>query len=64
MIGLKAAKVAIAALLGFLALSGAGFAGDADGDWARDDGLIRTRIAPCGGGICATNFWAKKSAGR
>jgi uncharacterized protein (DUF2147 family) len=30
-----------------------------NGEWARDDGLVRTRLAPCGGKICAVNTWAK-----
>jgi uncharacterized protein (DUF2147 family) len=34
-----------------------------DGDWARDDGLIRTHIGPCGDEICATNIWAKNPNG-
>jgi uncharacterized protein (DUF2147 family) len=51
------------ALFGLLAFGGPAFAGSADGDWARDDGLIRTRIAACGGAVCATNFWAKNPQG-
>jgi uncharacterized protein (DUF2147 family) len=62
-IGLNAIKLAVVAMGGLLALCSAGFAGSADGDWARDDGLVRTRIAPCGDAICATNFWAKNPQG-
>jgi uncharacterized protein (DUF2147 family) len=35
----------------------------ADGVWARDDGLVRARIAPCGVKICATNTWVNDPAG-
>lgn len=28
-----------------------------DGDWLRDDGNARVRIAPCGAQLCATNLW-------
>jgi uncharacterized protein (DUF2147 family) len=35
----------------------------ADGEWARDDGLVRARIANCGGAICATNVWVRNPAG-
>ena len=51
------------ALGGMLALARADAAGDANGNWARDDGLIRTHIAVCGKAICATNIWAKNSQG-
>jgi uncharacterized protein (DUF2147 family) len=61
--GSKASKTAVAAIGGLLALCGAGVAGNADGDWARDDGLIRTHIAACGNAICATNIWAKNPQG-
>ncbi len=57
------AKAAVAAFGGLLALCGASGAGNAGGDWARDDGLIRTHIAACGGAICATNTWAKNPRG-
>jgi uncharacterized protein (DUF2147 family) len=29
------------------------------GNWARDDGAARVRVAACGGNICATNTWIK-----
>lgn len=28
-----------------------------DGEWLRDDGNARVRIAPCGEKLCATNVW-------
>jgi uncharacterized protein (DUF2147 family) len=33
------------------------------GAWARDDGLVRSRIGPCGRQICATNIWVKNPQG-
>jgi uncharacterized protein (DUF2147 family) len=33
------------------------------GEWARDDGQVRTRIAPCGKAVCAVNTWAKNPSG-
>jgi uncharacterized protein (DUF2147 family) len=33
------------------------------GEWARDDGLLRARIAPCGTKICATTTWTKDPKG-
>jgi uncharacterized protein (DUF2147 family) len=33
------------------------------GAWARDDGLVRSRIGPCGRQICATNIWVKDPQG-
>src|SRR5271170_6837537 len=34
-----------------------------NGEWMRDDGLIRARIARCGGQICAINTRAKNPNG-
>jgi uncharacterized protein (DUF2147 family) len=34
-----------------------------DGVWARDDGLVRARIGPCGGAVCAVNTWVRDPAG-
>lgn len=58
----------------FLAASGLAFLlampvafGDAvsglTGNWARDDGAVRTRIAPCGSNLCAVNTWVKDPNG-
>jgi uncharacterized protein (DUF2147 family) len=33
------------------------------GVWARDDGVVRSRIGPCGTQICATNIWVKDPQG-
>jgi uncharacterized protein (DUF2147 family) len=30
-----------------------------NGEWARDDGSVRTRIARCGTKVCAITLWAK-----
>jgi len=62
-VSLAVAKTAVGALGGLLSLCGAAGAGNADGDWARGDGLARTHIAACGGAICATNIWAKNPQG-
>ena len=29
------------------------------GNWSRDDGAARVKVANCGGQICATNIWIK-----
>jgi uncharacterized protein (DUF2147 family) len=34
-------------------------AADMDGEWMRDDGNARVRIAPCGDKTCATNLWIR-----
>ncbi len=34
------------------------------GNWARDDGAVRTRIAPCGSNVCAVNTWVKDPNGK
>lgn len=39
----------------------AGF-GDALGNWSRDDGNAKVRLAPCGAALCATNTWIKDPA--
>jgi uncharacterized protein (DUF2147 family) len=62
-VGLWAARAAIVVLGGLVACSGAFAASSADGTWARDDGLVKTRIAACGEAVCATNFWAKNPQG-
>jgi uncharacterized protein (DUF2147 family) len=37
---------------------------DPVGDWQRDDGESRIRIAPCGAALCATNIWVGDPNGR
>lgn len=37
-------------------------AADLNGDWFRDDGNTRIRIAPCEGKLCATNMWVKDTS--
>jgi len=32
---------------------------DINGQWARDDGNARVKIAPCGENLCATNTWIR-----
>jgi uncharacterized protein (DUF2147 family) len=36
--------------------------GDALGNWSRDDGNAKVRLAPCGAALCATNTWIKDPA--
>ncbi|HLW90322.1 MAG TPA: DUF2147 domain-containing protein [Roseiarcus sp.] len=48
---------------GLLSASAASAGWTANGEWARDDGLVRTRLAPCGGKICAINTWANDPGG-
>ncbi|MDQ0395802.1 DUF2147 domain-containing protein [Labrys monachus] len=55
------------AVAGMLSLSGgaeaqsaqAGHLRDAFGNWSRDDGQAKVRIAPCGKAVCATNTWIR-----
>jgi uncharacterized protein (DUF2147 family) len=56
-------NVAVIGLTTFGAAISANAAESVYGEWARDDGQIRTHIAPCGGNICATNTWAKNPQG-
>ena len=44
-----------------LAQAGGGF-GDALGNWSRDDGNAKVRLAPCGSALCATNTWIRDPA--
>jgi len=37
---------------------------DIFGDWVRDDGAARVRVATCGANVCATNTWIKDPAGQ
>ena len=46
-----------------LTSSAAGAAASMEGVWARDDGLLRARVARCGHKFCATNIWAKNPEG-
>jgi Uncharacterized protein conserved in bacteria len=32
------------------------------GNWSRDDGQARVRMAPCGKSLCATNIWIRDAA--
>lgn len=57
-----AALVAMAALPAPGAAAADGIAG-AQAEWARDDGQVRARIAPCGAAICATNTWVRNPEG-
>ncbi len=47
--------------MAFGAALGANAGENVDGEWARDDGQVRTLIAPCGGNICAASTRAKNA---
>jgi uncharacterized protein (DUF2147 family) len=51
-------SVLIASIL-VLGSSTAATAADINGEWARNDGKAKVRIARCGADICATNTWIK-----
>jgi uncharacterized protein (DUF2147 family) len=55
--------LAILTVAGSLIASHAEAAWTANGEWVRDDGMVRARIARCGGKICAINTWAKDPQG-
>ncbi len=56
---------ALAMSLVFLATAiPAAFAGDAKGDWARDTGESKVRIAGCGGdALCGSIIWLRDKSG-
>lgn len=57
------AKLAILVAGAFLGSSTVSLAVTMEGMWARDDGLLRARVARCGHKLCATNVWAKNPLG-
>ena len=57
-------NIAVVSLSALGVVSGASAAEKIDGEWARDDGAIRTQIGPCEGNICATNSWARNPQGK
>jgi uncharacterized protein (DUF2147 family) len=62
--GRRAAAAGLVLALGGARAAGAGEgAGGAFAEWARDDGLVRARIAYCGAAICATNTWVNDTGG-
>ena len=47
-----------------LASAAAAHAGDANGEWLRDNGASKVRIAPCGGeALCGAITWLRDPAG-
>ena len=60
---LRGFLAAAMAALPIVALGAASPLQDLQGQWARDDGETRMRIAPCGGDLCATNVWVKDPKG-
>lgn len=47
-----------------LCSTGAAFAQDASGDWLRENGESRVKIAPCGKALCGAVAWVKDPAHR
>ena len=60
---MRFAATFVATNLALVALAAPASADDLKGEWARGDGLVRSRIAPCGASICATNTWTKNPQG-
>jgi uncharacterized protein (DUF2147 family) len=56
-------KLAILAAGALLSTSTVSRAVTMEGLWARDDGLLRARVARCGHKFCATNVWARNPLG-
>jgi uncharacterized protein (DUF2147 family) len=52
-------RVLIAGAVILAALPTLAVAGDAKGDWARDDGKARVRIGPCGDALCGSISWLR-----
>jgi uncharacterized protein (DUF2147 family) len=49
----------VGAVGALLTSSGVGAGTMMEGVWAREDGLLGTRVARCGSKFCATTIWAK-----
>jgi uncharacterized protein (DUF2147 family) len=56
-------RLAVLAAGALLSSSTVSMAVTMEGLWARDDGLLRARVARCGHKFCATNVWAKNPSG-
>ena len=52
-------RIMIASAVLLAALPTLAFAGDAKGEWARDDGKAKVRIGPCGDVICGSISWLR-----
>ncbi len=52
-------RVSISGAVLLAALPTLAFAGDAKGDWARDDGKAKVRIGPCGDALCGAISWLR-----
>jgi len=50
-------------VIAVLGTAGAAAAHESHGFWARGDGIVRVRIAPCGAALCATNEWVNDPSG-
>ena len=52
-------RVLIAGAVILAALPTLAAAGDAKGEWARDDGKAKVRIGPCGDALCGAISWLR-----
>ena len=52
-------RIGLAALALASGLFGSAFAAELVGNWQREDGTSRIRMAPCGGAVCGTVTWLK-----
>ena len=52
-------RVLIAGAVILAALPTLAAAGDAKGEWARDDGKAKVRIGPCGDALCGSISWLR-----
>src|SRR5579872_3893017 len=62
--GFSKGALCAAGLLGLLASGSAEAGWNANGEYARDDGSVKVRVAKCGGKICVTNTWARDPQGQ
>src|SRR5271165_1445318 len=53
----------LAAVAALAASAAVAEAGDAKGEWLRDNGESKVRIASCGGALCGAITWLKDSKG-
>ena len=59
-------RVWVVSAVALAALWSEASAGDAKGEWARDDGKAKVRIGPCGAALCGSITWLRdpKDAGK
>jgi uncharacterized protein (DUF2147 family) len=56
-------RIVVICTTAFVGALGANAGENVDGEWARDDGQLRTLIGSCGENICAANTWVKNPQG-